>query len=133
MESLSSKNKNVKYLLCVIDVFTKYAWVKPLKDKKGETVLNDFIEVINESNRKPNKLWVNQGREFYNKLVQELLDNNNIFMYSIHKSLFTFVNSLEKKSPDRTTLIHINQYNADKQNLEKKLEMLIKKYHIRVV
>ena len=133
MESLSSKNKNVKYLLCVIDVFTKYAWVKPLKDKKGETVLNDFIEVINESNRKPNKLWVNQGREFYNKLVQELLDNNNIFMYSIHKSLSTFVNSLEKKSPDRTTLIHINQYNADKQNLEKKLEMLIKKYHIRVV
>ena len=62
MESLSSKNKNVKYLLCVIDVFTKYAWVKPLKDKKGKTVLNAFIEIVNESNRKPNKLWVDQGR-----------------------------------------------------------------------
>ena len=58
MESLSSKNKNVKYLLCVIGVFTKYAWVKPLKDKKGKTVLNSFIEIVNESNRKPNKLWV---------------------------------------------------------------------------
>ena len=50
MESLSSENKNVKYLLCVIDVFTKYAWVKPLKVKKGKTVLNAFIEIVNESN-----------------------------------------------------------------------------------
>ena len=64
MESLSSMNKNVKYLLCVIDVFTKYAWVKPIKDKKGKTVLNTFIEIVNKSNRKPNNLWVNQGREF---------------------------------------------------------------------
>ena len=39
MRSLSSKNKNVRYLLCVIDVFTKYVWVKPLKDEKGKTVL----------------------------------------------------------------------------------------------
>ena len=84
MESLSSKNKNVKYLLCVIDVFTKYAWVKPLKDKKGKTVLNAFMEIVNESNRKPNKLWVDQGREFYNKLMQEWLDNNDILMYSRH-------------------------------------------------
>ena len=84
MESLSSKNKNVKYLLCVIDVFTKYAWVKPLKDKKGKTVLNAFMEIVNESNRKPNKLWVDQGREFYNKLMQEWLDNNDILMYSTH-------------------------------------------------
>ena len=66
MESLSSKSKNVKYLLCVIDVFTKYAWVKPLKDKKGKTVLNAFIDIVNESNRIPNKLWVDQGREYYN-------------------------------------------------------------------
>ena len=71
MGSLSSKNKNFKYLLCVIDVFTKYSWVKPLKDKKGKTVLNAFIEIVNESNRKPNKLWIDQGREFYNKLIQE--------------------------------------------------------------
>ena len=54
MESCSSKNKNVKHLLCVIDVFTKYAWVKPLKDKKGITVLNAIIEIANESNRKLN-------------------------------------------------------------------------------
>ena len=58
MESLFSKNKNIKYLLCVIDVFIKYVWVKTFKDKKGKTVLNAFIEIVNESNRKPNKLWV---------------------------------------------------------------------------
>ena len=46
----------------MIDIFSKYAWVKPLKDKKGKTVLNAFIEIVNESNRKPNKLWVNQGQ-----------------------------------------------------------------------
>ena len=85
MESLYSKNKNVKYLLRVIDVSTKYAWVKPLKDKKGKTVLNVFIEIINESNRKPNKLWVDQGREFYNKwlennFLQEYLENNYILI-----------------------------------------------------
>ena len=60
MESLSSKNKIFKYLLCVIDVFPK--WVKPFKDQKGKTVLNAFIKVVNKSNRKPNKLWVDQGR-----------------------------------------------------------------------
>ena len=65
-----------------MDVFTKYdAWVKLLKDK---IFLNAFIEIVNESNRKPNKLWVDQGREFYNKLTQEWLDNNDILMYSTH-------------------------------------------------
>ena len=55
MESSFSNNENVKYLLCVIDVFTKCAWVTNLKDKKFKTILNAFIE--NESNCKPNKLW----------------------------------------------------------------------------
>ena len=79
--SLSSKNKNVKYLLCAIDVLTKYAWVKILKDKKGKTVLKAFIEIVNESNLKPNKLWVDEGKELYNKLMQEWFENNDILMY----------------------------------------------------
>ena len=61
MESLSSKKKNVEYLLCVINVFTKHAWVKPLKDKKRKTILNVFIERVIYCNRKPNKLWIDQG------------------------------------------------------------------------
>ena len=80
----SSKNKNVKYLLCKIDVFTKYTGVKALKDKKSKTVLYTFIEIVNESNCKPNKLWVDQGKEFYNDFMQEWLDNTDILMYSIH-------------------------------------------------
>ena len=55
-----------------------------MKDKKSKTVLNTFDEIANETNRKPNKLWVNQRREFYNELMQEWLDNNNTLMYSKH-------------------------------------------------
>ena len=80
MGLLSSKNENVKYFLCVINIFTKYTWVKPLKDK-GKTVLNANIEIVNESNSKTNKSWVIQVREFYNKRIQEWLDDNDILMY----------------------------------------------------
>ena len=82
---MSSTNKNVKYLLFAIDVFTKYAWVKPLKDKECKTVLNAFIEIVNESNCKPNKLWADQGRELDNRLMQQWLDNNDILFYCTHK------------------------------------------------
>ena len=61
MESFSSKNKNMKYLLCVID----FSWDKPLKNKKGKTVLDAFIEIVNESNSKPNKLWFDRGKKNY--------------------------------------------------------------------
>ena len=77
MRSLSSKNKNVKNLLCVIDVFTKYAWAETLKEKKSKTVLIAL----------PNKLWVDQRREFYNKLMQEWLDSNEILIYSTHNEV----------------------------------------------
>ena len=60
MESLPSENKNIKYLLCVKDVVTKYRQVKLLEDKKSKTAFNAFIKMVNESNRKPNKLWVDQ-------------------------------------------------------------------------
>ena len=54
------------------------------KIKKSKTVLNIFIEIVDESNRKPNKLWVDQRREFYNNLMQKWLDNNDTLMYSTH-------------------------------------------------
>ena len=102
MESLSSENKNVKYLLCARDIFTKYAWAKPLKDKKSKTVLHAFIKTVNESNLKPNKVWVDQGRKFYNKLMQESLNNNDISVHSTHnegKSVITkrFIKTLMAK------------------------------------
>ena len=62
----------------------KYVWVKHLKDKKGKTVLNAFIETVSESRRKLNKLWVDQVREFYSKLMQEWLGNIDILMHLTH-------------------------------------------------
>ena len=57
---LSKKNKGIKYILCAMDLFGKYAFVVPLKDKKGITITNAFNKIIKQSNRKPNKIWVDQ-------------------------------------------------------------------------
>ena len=82
--SVSSKDWGVKYLSCVIDVCTKYVWVKPLKDKRSKTILHGFIEIINISKRKPNKIWVDQREGFYNSPMQKFIDDNDILMYSTH-------------------------------------------------
>ena len=66
IQSLSRKNKGFKYLMCAIDLYSKYAFVVPLKDKKGISIVNAFNKIIKQSNRKPNKIWVDQGSEFYN-------------------------------------------------------------------
>ena len=66
MQSLSKYNKGIKYLLCVIDLFSKYALVIPLKDKKTTSIVNAFQKTIAER-KKTNKIWVDQGSEFYNQ------------------------------------------------------------------
>ena len=66
MQLIGKLIKRVCFLLCVIDIFSKDAWVIPFKDKKGVTVTNDFQKILKESNRKPTKIWVNKGSEFYN-------------------------------------------------------------------
>ena len=71
MQSLSRKNKGIKYLLCAIDLYSKYAFVIPLKDKKGVSIVNAFDKIIKQSNRKPNKIWVDQGGEFYNNVFEK--------------------------------------------------------------
>ena len=81
MQSLSRYNKGIRYLLCAIDLFSKYAWVIPIKDKKGTSIANAFKKIISEG-RKPNKIWVDQGSEFYNKSFTDFLKMNNIEMYS---------------------------------------------------
>ena len=60
MQSLSKYNKGIKYLLCAIDIFSKYAWVVPLKDKRGISIVNAFQKRISKE-REPNKIWVKQG------------------------------------------------------------------------
>ena len=66
MQLLSKFNKGFRFLLCVIDTYSKHAWVIPLKDKKGISIVNAFQKILKESNRKPNKIWVDKGSEFYN-------------------------------------------------------------------
>ena len=63
MQSLSKYNRGIRCLLCAIDLFSKYAWVVPLKDKKGISIVNAFQKVISKG-RKPNEIWVDQGGEF---------------------------------------------------------------------
>ena len=82
MQSLSKKNKGIKYLLCAIDLFSKYAFVVTLKDKKGISITNAFKKIIKQSTRKPNKIWVDQGGECYNHAFKKWLSDNDIIMYS---------------------------------------------------
>ena len=70
--------------MCAINLFSKYAWVVPLKDKKGISIINAFQKIISKG-RKPNKIWIDQGGEFYNNLLKRFFKINNIEMYSTYK------------------------------------------------
>ena len=113
MQSLSKCNKGNKYLLCVIDLFIKYVWV-PLKDKKGASIVSAFQKMISEG-RKPNKILVDQGSEFYNNSLKGFLKINNIEMYSTYnegKSVVaeTFIRTLKNKIFKHRTAISKNVY-----------------------
>ena len=86
IQLLSKYNKGIRFLLCVIDIFSKYAWVVPLKDKKGISIVKAFQSILKQSNskRKPNKIWVDKGSEFYNAYFKKWLRDNDIVMYSTH-------------------------------------------------
>ena len=75
--SLSKYNNNYKFKLTVIDIFTKYAWAIPLKNKSGLSITNRFKTILSEG-RKPEKLWVDRGSEFYNKTFKSLLKKYEI-------------------------------------------------------
>ena len=102
MQSLSRNNKGIKYLLCVIDLYSKYAFVIPLKDKKRISIVNAFNKIIKQSERKPNKIWIDQGGEFHNSVFKKWLLDNDIIMYSTYnegKSVVAerFIRTLKNK------------------------------------
>ena len=102
MQLISKHNKGIRYLLFVIDLFGKYAWVVPLKDKKGVSIVNALQKILDSSKRKPNKIWVHQGSEFYNNHFKKWLKGNDISMYSKHnegKSVVAerFIRTLKNK------------------------------------
>ena len=86
---ISRFNKRFRFLLCVIDIYSKYVCVVPLKDKKGITITDAF----QKSNRKPNKIWVDKGSEFYNRSIQSRLKKNDIEMHSTHNERFAAAES----------------------------------------
>ena len=84
LELISKLNKELRFLLCVIDIYSKYAWFIPYKDKKIITITNAFQKILKESNRKPNKIWVDKGSRFHNSSMKSWLEKNDIEMYSMH-------------------------------------------------
>ena len=132
MRLLSKQNKSIKYLLCAIDLFRKYAFVVPLKDKKGISITNAFNKIIKQSNRKPNKIWVDQGGEFYNHVFKKWLSDNDIIMYStfnegksvvVERFIRTLKNKLYKHMTATGKNVYfdvlgdvVNEYNNTKHN-----------------
>ena len=132
MQSISRKNKSIKYLLCAKDLYSKYAFVIPLKDKKGISIVNAFNKIIKQSNRKPNKIWVDQGREFYNHVFKKWLSDNDIIMYStfnegksvvVERFIRTLKNKLYKHMTATGKNVHcddlddiVNEYNMTIHN-----------------
>ena len=115
MQSVSRKNKGTKYLFCAIELYSKYAFVVPLKDKKGISIVNAFDKIIKQSNRKPNKISVDQGSEFYNNNFKKWLSDNNIIMYSSYnegKSVVAerFIRTLKNKLYKHMTASGKNVY-----------------------
>ena len=113
-------------------MFSKYALVVPLKDKNGISIVNAFNKIIKQSNRKPNKIWVDQGSEFYNRAFKKWLSDNDIIMYSTFnegKSVVAerFIRTLKNKFYKHMTATGknvyydvlddvVNEYNNTKHN-----------------
>ena len=115
MQLISKFNKGFRFLLCVIDIFSKYAWVVTLKDKKGVSIVNAFQSILDDSKRKPNKIWVDKESEFYNRSMKSWLQDNDIVLYSTHnegKSVVVerFIKTLKNKSYKYMTSVSKNVY-----------------------
>ena len=115
MQLISKFNKGFRFLLCVIDIFSKYAWVAPLKDKKGVSIVNEFRKILKQADRKPNKIWVDKGSELYNNYLKKWLQDNDIVTYSTHnegKSIVAqrFIRTLKNKIYKYMTSISQNVY-----------------------
>ena len=74
MQLISKFNKGFRFSFCIIDIYSKYVCAIPLKDKKGNTITNTFQKVLDKSNHKPNKIWVDKGSKFYNRSTKSWLE-----------------------------------------------------------
>ena len=125
IQLLSKFNKGFRFLLCLIDIFSKYAWVILLKDKKDISIVNAFQKILKESNRKPNKIWVDKGSEFYKNSFKKWLKDNDIEMYSTNnngKSAIAerFIKTLKNKIYKYMKSISKNVYIDELDDIVKK-------------
>ena len=115
MELIRKYNKGIRYILCAVALFSKLALVVPLKDNTGVSIVNAFQSIFKMSNRKPNKIWLDQGSNFYNNVFKKLLKDNDISMYSIYneeKSVVAerFIRTLKNKIYKHMAAISKNVY-----------------------
>ena len=125
MQLISKYNKGIRYLQCVIDLFSRYSWVVSLKNKKGDSIVEGFHSILKNSVRKPNKIWVDYGSEFYNNKFKSSLKENDIEMYSTFnegKSVVAerFIKTLKNKIYKHMTTIGKNVYFNDLDDIVKK-------------
>ena len=127
MQLISKFNKGFRFLLCLIDIYSKYPCVIPLKDKKCITITNAFQKVLKESNKKTNKIWVDKGSKFYNRSMEPWFEKNGIKMYSTHNkgkpvisewfittlknNIYKYVTSVSKNDYINKLYDMINKYN----------------------
>ena len=116
LQNLSRYNKGYKYLLTCIDIFSKYAWVLPLKTKQGQELVKAFQKIFS-TGRKPTKLQTGQGTEFLNRVFQKMLRDNNIDFFTVNSGLKASVverfnralkNKMYKYLTAKNTLTYIN-------------------------
>ena len=125
MKSLRKYNKGIKYLLRANDLFSKFACIVTLQDKRGVTILNAFQKII--SKRKAYEIWVDQSDEFYNNLFKRFLRINNVEMYSTYseeKSVVAerFIRTLKNKIFKHMTAVSKNVYFDVLDDIVKKIQ-----------
>ena len=125
MKSLRKYNTGIKYLLRANDLFSKFACIVTLKDKRGVTILNAFQKII--SKRKAYEIWVDQSDEFYNNLFKRFLRINNVEMYSTYsegKSVVAerFIRTLKNKIFKHMTAVSKNVYFDVLDDIVKKIQ-----------
>ena len=127
---LANYNKNYKFIFTIIDNHTKYAWAIPLKDKSGKSTTNALKNLIEKEKRKPDKIWSDRGKEFYNKTFLNFLKENQIQIYSTNSDLkAVFVERFNRTLLD---LIKEPMYIEGKACWLNHLENALDKYNNRV-
>ena len=127
MQLISKFNNGFHFLLCIIDVYSKYAWIALLEDEKGITTTRAYQEILDKHRNKPNNIWVNKGSAFYNRSMKSWLQDNDIEMYSTHNegkpvAAGRFIRTLKNKvykymtSISKSMCIDILDYINNKNN-----------------